>query len=137
MLKRSIFGAALVALPVAILACSSSGVLPAPKSDKQSDDPDEPASPGVIGAIGASSGKDGGPASSKCSVDRDCRTGLRCFFPVSEGCAAQGQCLDFQDSPGCSVIRRCTCAGTRLVSCAPLGYAAMPVTTACLDAAAE
>lgn len=141
MLKRSIFGAALgaalVVVPVGLIACSSSSVLPAPTSDKQSDDPDEPAAPGVIGAVGASSGKDAGDASNKCSADRDCRPGLRCFFPVSEACSAQGQCLDFQDSPGCAVIRRCTCAGARLETCAPLGYATLPVATVCLDAAPE
>lgn len=142
MLKRSFFGglvgAALVIVPVAIMACGSSSALPAPKSDSQSDDPDEPAAPGVIGAIGAGTGKDGGDdASNKCNIDRNCRLGLRCFFPVSEACGAQGQCLDFQDSPGCAVVRRCTCAGTRLETCAPLGYATLPVETVCPDAAPE
>lgn len=140
MLKCSITraGLAAVLLTTFVIACSSSGALPAPKSDSQSDDPDEPLAPGVIGAVGAGTGKDGGgDASNKCNIDRNCRPGLRCFFPVSEGCGAQGQCLDFQDSPGCAVTPRCTCAGTRLETCAPLGYATLPVETVCLDSGAD
>ncbi len=131
MLKRSILGAglgvSLVTMIALASACSSSGALPAPKSDSQSDDPDDPGAPGTVGAVGATSGNDASDdASKKCNIDRDCKIGLRCFFPVTEGCGAQGQCLDFQDSPDCPITKRCTCAGTTLSACAPLGYATFP-----------
>ncbi|MEO6420271.1 MAG: hypothetical protein ABIP39_12720 [Polyangiaceae bacterium] len=138
MLKRSNLGAGLAvtlaALSALAGACSSSGVLPAPKSDSQSDDPDDPGAPGTVGAVGATTGKDGGgDASNKCNIDRDCKVGLRCFFPVMEGCEAQGQCLDYQDTPDCTITKRCTCAGTRISTCAPLGYATLPVQMPCAD----
>lgn len=137
MLKRSILGAGLGVTLVTVIAlaaaCSSSGVLPAPKSDSQFDDPDEPPAPGAVGAVGATTGKDASAdASNKCNIDRDCRVGLRCFFPVSEGCEAQGQCLDFQDSPDCPITKRCTCAGTKIATCAPLGYATLPTQASCV-----
>jgi hypothetical protein len=142
MLKHSILyvalGSAVLLFAALAGACGSSDPLPAPKGDSQFDDPDQPPAAGVIGAVGAGSGKDGGDASTKCSMNGDCRPGLRCFFPVSEGCAAQGQCLDFQDTRDCPITQHCSCAGTRFGACSPTGYAAEAVASAtCLDASAS
>jgi hypothetical protein len=79
---------------------------------------DQPSDGGVDGGTDAV-----GPP---CASGADCPAGDTCFFPVSEGCAAKGQCFPF--SPGCKGGPGCTCNDqTSFVVCGPPGYASEPI----------
>ena len=79
---------------------------------------------GVIagGSDGGADGSSGVP----CSASGACPTGLACFYPISEGCGAVGQCMPF--STGCKPGPGCGCDGkTALVVCGSPGYAKEPI----------
>jgi hypothetical protein len=68
-----------------------------------------------------------GSAAIPCGPSGGCPTGYGCFFPISEGCGAVGQCLQGVFT-NCKAGPACTCDGkTELVTCGPPGYAKKPV----------
>jgi hypothetical protein len=70
---------------------------------------------------------DTGPDSSqRCSQDTDCVGPNRCYFAVSEGCAATGGCLPAPFVGACRAMLGCACDGTDVALCAPAGYSPKP-----------
>ncbi len=111
----------------ALAACTSSGALKAPTSDKNFDDPDDPGNGGAVGAVDASTA-DAGSGVIPCTKSSDCPSSTyTCYFPTGDGCSAKGQCIVYGVSSGCLVHNRCGCDGKALKECSPEGFASAPV----------